>query len=114
MVSHLLLLPYLQVSIMQSALLYAGFIFPFLLNAMLNNVGLRWTLRIWAIGSTVITGVALLGIRPRLPVPRFTAGRERPRFIPPQLGLMRSPLFWSVVSHLHQNVPSSALTRWRI
>ncbi|PIL34071.1 MFS general substrate transporter [Ganoderma sinense ZZ0214-1] len=73
-----------------------GFIFPFLLNAMLNNVGLRWTLRIWAIVSTVITAIAVLGIRPRLPVPKFTGGQERPRFIPPQLDLLTSPLFWSV------------------
>ncbi|KAI1785384.1 MFS general substrate transporter [Ganoderma leucocontextum] len=75
---------------------FGGFVFPFILNAMLDNIGLRWTLRIWAIGSTVIIGIALLGIRPRLPVPKFTAGQERPRFIPPRLGLMRSPLFWSV------------------
>nr|VWP01489.1 Cytochrome P450 monooxygenase CYP52X1 [Ganoderma boninense] len=58
---------------------FGGFVFPFLLNVMLESVGLRWTLRIWAIVSTVIIGIALLGIRPRLP-----------------LGLLTSPLFWSV------------------
>ena len=73
---------------------------------MLDNIGLRWTLRIWAIGSTVIIGIALFGIRPRLPVPKFTGGRERPRFIPPQLGFMTSPLFWSVVSNILR-IPSS-------
>ncbi len=53
------------------------------------------------LGHWVIIGIALLGIRPRWHVPRFTGGQERPCFIPgpPRLGLMRSPLFWSVVSH---------------
>ncbi|KAI0370193.1 MFS general substrate transporter [Pilatotrama ljubarskyi] len=73
-----------------------GFVFPFALNALLEKVGLRWTLRIWAIGSTLCSGIALLGMRPRLPVPKFTGNQRRPRFIPPQLGFMRNPIFWSV------------------
>ncbi|KAI0676946.1 MFS general substrate transporter [Trametes maxima] len=73
-----------------------GFVFPFVLNVLLDKVGLRWTLRIWAIGSTVCSGIALLGMRPRLPVPKFTGNHGRPRFIPPQLGFMRNPIFWSV------------------
>ena len=89
----------------------SGFIFPFLLNAMLSNLGFRWTLRIWAIVSTVITGIALLGIRPRLPVPKFTGGQERPRFIPPQLGLLTNPLFWSVVSSPRRILSSSLIER---
>ena len=75
-----------------------GFIFPFLLTALLDKVGLRWTLRIWAIGSTMVSALALLGIRPRLPVPTYASSHRRPRFIPPRLGLVKSPLFWSVVS----------------
>ncbi|KAI0824623.1 MFS general substrate transporter [Trametes gibbosa] len=73
-----------------------GFVFPFALNALLDKVGLQWTLRIWAIGSTLCAGIALLGMRPRLPVPKFTANQRRPRFIPPQLGFMRNPIYWSV------------------
>ncbi|EJF57758.1 MFS general substrate transporter [Dichomitus squalens LYAD-421 SS1] len=73
-----------------------GFFFAFILNALLDQVGLRWTLRIWAIGSTIVSGIALLGVRPRLPVPTYASGQRRPRFIPPQLGLMKNPLFWSV------------------
>ena len=77
---------------------HAGFAFPFILNLMLDKVGLPWTLRIWAIGSTLCAGLALLGMRPRLPVPKFTGNQRRPRFIPPQLGFLRNPIFWSVVS----------------
>ncbi|KAI0332503.1 MFS general substrate transporter [Cubamyces sp. BRFM 1775] len=73
-----------------------GFAFPFILNTMLDKLGLAWTLRIWAIGSTLCAGLALLGMRPRLPVPKFTGNQRRPRFIPPQLGFLRNPIFWSV------------------
>ncbi|KAI9001276.1 MFS general substrate transporter [Trametes punicea] len=73
-----------------------GFAFPFVLNALLNTVGMHWTLRIWAVGSTLCAGLALLGVRPRLPVPKFTGNQRRPRFIPPQLGFLRSPVFWGV------------------
>ncbi|EIW61883.1 MFS general substrate transporter [Trametes versicolor FP-101664 SS1] len=73
-----------------------GFVFPFALTALLDKVGLQWTMRIWAIGSTVCSGIALLGMRPRLPVPKFTGNQRRPRFIPPHLGFMRNPIFWSV------------------
>lgn len=74
------------------------FVFPFILTALLEEVGLRWTLRIWALVTTIFCGVALLGLRPRLPVPKFVSGQRRPRLIPPALGFIRNPLFWSVVS----------------
>ena len=74
-----------------------GFVFPFILNALLDKVGLAWTLRIWAIVTTIFCGIALLGLRPRLPVPKYPHGSRRPRFIPPQLGFVKTPLFWSVV-----------------
>ncbi|CCM02672.1 uncharacterized protein FIBRA_04777 [Fibroporia radiculosa] len=34
---------------------------------------------------------------PRLPVPRFQRGQSRPRFIPPQMHFIKTPLFWSLV-----------------
>lgn len=79
--------------------LYAGFVFPFMLNALLNNVGLRWTLRIWAIMTCVATGIAFLGIRPRVPVSKLHPGQKRPRFIVPQMQYFKSPLFLSFVRH---------------
>ncbi|KAH9945599.1 MFS general substrate transporter [Amylocystis lapponica] len=72
-----------------------GFLLPLLLNAMLDRVGVQWTLRIWALATMVVSGIALLGINPRLPVPRYTREQRRPRFIPPQLHFLKSPLFWA-------------------
>lgn len=91
----------LHIHVRTSLIRSLGFIFPFALNALLDKVGLRWGLRIWSIVSTSCCGLALLGIRPRLPVPRFTAGQRRPRFIPPQLGFTKNPLYWGVVRPFH-------------
>ncbi|KAM5540859.1 hypothetical protein V8D89_005503 [Ganoderma adspersum] len=73
-----------------------GFVFPLLLNALLNNVGLRWTLRIWAIGTTVAAGLAFLGLRGRLPVPKYNAVHRRPKLVPNRLDYLGTTLFWSV------------------
>ncbi|CDO70615.1 hypothetical protein BN946_scf184748.g12 [Trametes cinnabarina] len=70
-----------------------GFVFPFLLNALLNNVGLRWTLRIWAIMTCVSTGIAFYGVRPRVPMAKFQFGQRRP--LAPRLEYFKSPLFLS-------------------
>ncbi len=75
-----------------------GFVFPFMLNAMLNNLGLRWTLRIWAIMTCTATGIAFLGIRPRVPISKPHPGQRRPRLIVPQMVFFKSPLFLSFVS----------------
>ncbi|TFK93289.1 MFS general substrate transporter [Polyporus arcularius HHB13444] len=72
-----------------------GFAFPFLLNTLLDKVGLRWTLRIWAIGTSLCSAVALLGMRSRFPVPRYGSTQRRPKFIPPQLTFLKNALFWS-------------------
>ncbi|KAH9951120.1 MFS general substrate transporter [Amylocystis lapponica] len=72
-----------------------GFVFPFILNALLVHVGFRWTLRIWALAMLVVSGIALLGVGPRIPAPRFHRGHRRPRFIPPQMQFVKTPLFWS-------------------
>ncbi|PIL27566.1 MFS general substrate transporter [Ganoderma sinense ZZ0214-1] len=60
-----------------------------------EKVGLRWTLRIWAIMTCATTGIAFLGIRPRIPVVKRRPGQERPRFIVPQMQYFKSPLFLS-------------------
>ncbi|OSD08079.1 MFS general substrate transporter [Trametes coccinea BRFM310] len=70
-----------------------GFVFPFLLNALLNNVGLRWTLRIWAIMTCVSTGIAFYGVRPRVPMAKFQPGQRRP--LAPRMEYFKSPLFLS-------------------
>ncbi|PIL35156.1 MFS general substrate transporter [Ganoderma sinense ZZ0214-1] len=73
-----------------------GFVFPLILNALLNNLGLRWTLRIWAIGTTVPAGIAFLGMRSRLPVPRYNAIHRRPKLLPGKLEFLGTSIFWSV------------------
>ena len=78
--------------------------FPFLLNALLNNVGLRWTLRIWAFMTCVSTGIAFYGVRPRLPVPKFYAGQRRP--LAPRMEYFKSPLFLSFVRRFGNNACS--------
>lgn len=76
----------------------SGFVFPFILNVLLEKVGPGWTLRIWAMGSTFIIAIACLAVRSRFPVPKFTSGQRRPRFIPPQLDFVKERLFLTFVS----------------
>ncbi|KAI0788897.1 MFS general substrate transporter [Abortiporus biennis] len=72
-----------------------GFAFPLMVNALLNRVGFRWTLRIWAIGMVVIAGLALLGIQHRVPVPKFRRGlANRPRLIPQRMDFVKRSMFW--------------------
>lgn len=69
-----------------------------MVNGLLDKVGFRWTLRIWAIGMAVVAGLALLGVKPRVPVPRYHRGQNRPRLIPVQMHFLKRPLFWTFVS----------------
>ncbi len=73
-----------------------GFAFPFMLNALLDRLEFSWALRAWALLELVVGGVALLGIKSRLPTPRFH-GRRRPRFIPPSMKFLKRSLFWTYV-----------------
>ncbi|KAL7280779.1 hypothetical protein ACG7TL_005723 [Trametes sanguinea] len=82
-----------------------GFVFPFVLNALLDKVGLRWTLRILAIGTTVCSIIAMFGIRSRFPVPKYNAHQRRPRFIPPQVSFLKNQLFWTfAITNLAQGL----------
>lgn len=72
-----------------------GFLFPLMVHALLEKVGFRWTLRIWAIASAIIAGIALLGVQPRVPVPKFHRHQTRPRFIPPRMEFLKQPVFWT-------------------
>ncbi|EJF56351.1 MFS general substrate transporter [Dichomitus squalens LYAD-421 SS1] len=81
--------------IIYSGIGVGGFVFPLILNGLLSKLGLSWTLRIWAIGSSICSAVALLGMRPRLPVPKFNASSRRPKLIPNRLDFFKTSLFWS-------------------
>lgn len=82
-----------------------GFVFPFMLNSLLEKVGFRWTLRVYAFGSTLATAIGLLGMRSRFPTPKYNATQKRPKLIPPHLGWLKSPLFLSFVSPPRRVVP---------
>ena len=68
-----------------------------MLTTLLDKVGLRWTLRIWAIMTCTLTGIAFLGVRPRIPVAKRAPGQQRPRLIVPQMRYFKSPLWLSFV-----------------
>lgn len=97
-----------------SSICIAGFAFPFLLQTLLERYGSRWTLRIWAVAIFVFVGIAVLGLQPRLPVPKYPRG-QRPRFIPPQMQFLKTSLFWLLVSTCPQCIyrDSNSLPRAR-
>ncbi|KAI0788889.1 MFS general substrate transporter [Abortiporus biennis] len=72
-----------------------GFVFPFVINALLSHIGLRWTLRCWTLVQFVFCGLALLGIKSRVPVPKFRKDQKRPRFIPPKMQFLKQSVFWT-------------------
>lgn len=74
-----------------------GFAFPFMLNALLDRLHFRWTMRAWALFELVVGGIALLGIKPRLPVPKYHSS-QRPRFLPPSVRFLKRSVFWVYVS----------------
>ncbi|KAI0072284.1 MFS general substrate transporter [Panus rudis PR-1116 ss-1] len=72
-----------------------GFVFPFIVNGLLDSVGMRWTLRTWALIEFVAGGLALLGVKSRTPTPKFRRGQPRPRFIPPRMQFLNKAVFWT-------------------
>ncbi|TCD66437.1 hypothetical protein EIP91_001373 [Steccherinum ochraceum] len=71
-----------------------GFVFPFIVNGLLEAVQFRWTLRIWAAIMAVFGGLAIFGIRRRIPVTKYRPGQPRPQFIPRNMQFLKSPIFW--------------------
>ncbi|KDQ61479.1 hypothetical protein JAAARDRAFT_54845 [Jaapia argillacea MUCL 33604] len=72
-----------------------GFAFPLLVNALLQSVGFRWTLRIWAAMMAIISSLAMLGVHSRTPIPKYRRQQNRPAFIPAQMPFFQTRLFWS-------------------
>ncbi|THH27985.1 hypothetical protein EUX98_g6212 [Antrodiella citrinella] len=71
-----------------------GFIFPLIVNQLLGKVGLGWTLRIWAVFMMLAGGMSVRGIRHRTPVPKFSTGQLRPKWIPARLPYLKRGFFW--------------------
>ena len=90
-----------------------GLIFPFIFNASLENLGLAWTLRIWAVCLLVGAGPALIGIRPRLPITKrktnYTKGRkiDYVKAVKKQFGYLMSTLWLCTVSRVTYVIWSS-------
>lgn len=74
-----------------------GFLLPFLISGLLNKVGHQWTLRYLALLQGVLGGVALLGIKPRIPPLTYRNGQRRPSFIPPRIRFLKRQMFWTYV-----------------
>ncbi|CAL1714357.1 unnamed protein product [Somion occarium] len=72
-----------------------GFFFPFIVNSLLDHVGHRWTLRALALLQGVLGGIALLGIRPRIPPPKYRPGQRRPSLMPRRLQFFKRKVFWT-------------------
>ena len=74
-----------------------GALFPLLSDFLLTRTGFRWTLRILAGVIAVSGGIAILGVKPRLPVAPAVRSRL---FATLDLKFARTPLFASVVCYL--------------
>ncbi|KAF9554883.1 MFS general substrate transporter [Agrocybe pediades] len=70
-----------------------GFILPLVMGYLLDAVGFRWTLRIWAATLGVVSAICLLGVKPRIPIrPPSTMQIPRQPWFPNDLSLFMSPL----------------------
>ncbi|TCD66900.1 hypothetical protein EIP91_000739 [Steccherinum ochraceum] len=78
----------------KSHALSIGFVFPLMVKALLDEVGFRWTLRIWAAFMAVVGIISVWLIRHRTPVPKFSSGRARPRLVPARLPFFKRSIFW--------------------
>ncbi|KAI0079375.1 MFS general substrate transporter [Panus rudis PR-1116 ss-1] len=72
-----------------------GFLFPLFVGEILDNVGHRWTLRILALMQAILGGLALFGVNPRIPPPKFSRGQDRPQFIPARMQFFKRIHFWT-------------------
>ncbi|KZO93658.1 MFS general substrate transporter [Calocera viscosa TUFC12733] len=77
--------------LIQSGTGIGGAVFPPLIGLLLERLGFRWALRIWAIAFALFTGGAFWFMKPRLPVPTVRAARSAPL----DLSYLRSPI-WAV------------------
>ncbi|TCD67656.1 hypothetical protein EIP91_012166 [Steccherinum ochraceum] len=71
-----------------------GFLFPLIVNGLLDAVDFRWTLRIFAAIMAVLGCLGVLGTRRRIPISKYRPGQQRPKFIPRNMQFFKSPIFW--------------------
>ncbi|KDQ20063.1 hypothetical protein BOTBODRAFT_385802 [Botryobasidium botryosum FD-172 SS1] len=73
-----------------------GAIFPILLNALLERMSWRWTLRIWAFGIAVPGCIAVWFAKGRMPIVRNQPSQAKPI----SLSFFRAPLFITISTTL--------------
>ncbi|EJT98607.1 MFS general substrate transporter, partial [Dacryopinax primogenitus] len=78
--------------ILQSGTGIGGAAFPPLIGLLLETVGFRWTLRIWAVAFAIFTGIAICFMKPRLPIPAVAQARSAPI----DLSYLKNPIFAAV------------------
>ncbi|GAA5912499.1 hypothetical protein JCM8208_006618 [Rhodotorula glutinis] len=69
-----------------------GFIFPWLINVVLETKGFPWLCRIWALMTAVVFSVSIVFIKPRVPIGRPAGGRA-PWFPVGGWKFAKNPLF---------------------
>ncbi|EJT98363.1 MFS general substrate transporter [Dacryopinax primogenitus] len=74
-----------------------GAIFPPIIGVLLQHLGFRWTLRIWALAFTLVMAPAIYFMRPRYPPARLKEGDDRKinwsRFVNPVLAVVSASVF---------------------
>ncbi|KDQ20064.1 hypothetical protein BOTBODRAFT_27484 [Botryobasidium botryosum FD-172 SS1] len=73
-----------------------GAIFPILLNILLQKMGWRWTLRIWALGTAIPGGIAVWCVKGRIPIVKNQPSQVKPV----SLSFLRAPLFIAISATL--------------
>jgi len=69
-----------------------GFIFPWLINVVLETKGFPWLCRIWALLTAVVFSVSIVFIKPRAPLGKPARGRA-PWFPAGGWSFAKNPLF---------------------
>lgn len=59
---------------------------------LLDKGGFPWTILIWAAFTFVTYGLALMTLKPRLPVRTPTRGEARGKFMPVDTSFLKSPI----------------------
>ncbi|KAI0042829.1 MFS general substrate transporter, partial [Auriscalpium vulgare] len=72
---------------------FGGAAFPLAANYLLQRVGFRWTIRTIALIVAIFGGVAIIGVKPRLPIPPASSRKTAP---PLDFSFLKSPVFISV------------------
>ncbi|KAI0046480.1 MFS general substrate transporter [Auriscalpium vulgare] len=72
---------------------FGGAVFPVAADFLLQRVGFRWTIRAIALTVGILGGLAILGVKPRLPIPPASSRQTAP---PLDFSFLKSPVFISV------------------